>query len=128
MSAKTIKATDNWLDKITKLIPAEAIALFLATANLVATADLDMQTRSNYTLGLAIVVAILVPILLYKVYAITELPQHIVAIVAFALWVFVGSFDSLPNITEYPSRERLLGSIGMIFFTAIAPLFVKPRE
>ena len=33
MSEKTIKATDNWLDKITKLIPAEAIALFLATAN-----------------------------------------------------------------------------------------------
>jgi len=128
MSAKTIKADDTYVDKIVKLIPSEAIALFLALSSVIVTADLEDDTKGYYLVGTAAVIALVViPIVLVKLYFVTLWSQHLVAVLAFVVWIFNVNYDALPKITDYPTHERLIGSLVLLLFTFLVPIFIKPK-
>ena len=129
MSAKIIGKDDTYIDKAAKLIPAEAIALFVSISSAISTTALNDDDKGYYLLGTAIVVGVMViPTVLYKLYRVTLLSQHIIALVAFAIWIFNVNYDALPKITDYPTHERLVGSILLLLLTFLAPIIVKPQE
>jgi len=128
VSAKTIKADDSYFDKTAKLIPSEAIALFLALSSVIATTNLEDDTKGYYLVGAAAVIGVVViPIVLTNLYSVTLLSQHFVAVLAFLVWIFNVNYDALPKFTDYPTHERLIGSLVLLLFTFLAPIFVKPR-
>lgn len=130
MALKAIEKTDTWIEKVTKLIPAEACGLFVAIQSYIGAAADDDALRYKYTLWAAIGIAILVPLFLIKVYQISvqQWQQHLVSVLAFLIWAFNINPDAFPPFSPFPSQDRIIGPILLLLLTTLAPLFVPARD
>jgi branched-subunit amino acid transport protein AzlD len=121
--AKSSEA-DDYLGRLANYIPAEIVALYVATSNAV-------QPKNEKHLCIALLVVFLINFLLVPVYfwfATTRegekplWPQIVLATIAFPVWVFAigGPFTSC-----FGWYERWMGSIVLAFVTVVFG-FYKP--
>ena len=129
MAAGNISSSDSYIEKTSKLIPAEALALFMALSSTAWSAATTPEDIKRYVvLGIAVVVGLgIVPLVLLRARKITAPSHYAISIAAFFLWVFNVQYDRLPKITDYHEMETLVGSMLLALFTFLAP-WLAPHE
>jgi len=122
---------DGYIDRLLKYIPAEIIALYLGTTNVVPLSDPQHPRQQEIaTWVIAALAALATPLYLYvttrKKGAPTVWPQIIISSIAFPVWVFAigGPFEL--SFCWY-KRERWIGAITIMFGTFLAGLY-QPQE
>lgn len=125
-----ISSTDSYIDKTSKLIPGEALALFLGLSGIVWTAAGVSDTEKQYfILASAVFVGfVAVPLVLWHYQRIRSVSHYIVSIIGFVLWVLNVQYDRLPKFTERDSVAVLGAAVALIAFTFISPLLVPPKD
>ena len=113
--AKTTVDTAGYLEKLTKLIPGEMVALYLAIASFV-----PKEVVAQFIV--AGLVFVLTPLYLLNVAKVKNAVQIVVSTISFAVWVFVtgGPFASMPWYQAW-----IPGSV-LVAYTLIVPMFVAP--
>jgi hypothetical protein len=129
MATGNITSSDSYIEKTSKLIPAEALALFIALSSTAWSAATTPDDIKRYVvLAIAIVVGFgIVPLVLLRARKVTARSHYVISIVAFFLWVFNVQYDRLPRITDYHEMETLIGSMLLALFTFLAP-WLAPQE
>ena len=107
--------TTGYLEKLTKLIPGEIIALYLAIAAFVP----KEVVAQSIVAGLAFV---LTPLYLMNVAKVKNVVQVIVSTLSFAVWVFVTG-GPFAGQTWY--QAWIPGAV-LAAYTLIVPMFVAP--
>jgi len=116
---------DKYMDKIIKLVPSEIIAAFIAINNLI---DIEEGAYMRIHWIVFFILLIATPFYISKITKRKDLPvlksQILISTIAFTVWVFAlgGPFRYL---NWYDS---IYGSIFMILFTALSPLFIVPNK
>lgn len=113
--AKTTIDTAGYLEKLTKLIPGEMVALYLAIASFV-----PKEVIAQFIV--AGLVFVLTPLYLLNVAKVKNIVQIVVSTISFAVWVFVtgGPFASMPWYQAW-----IPGAV-LVAYTLIVPMFVAP--
>lgn len=126
MATGEVKIQDEYVQKTAKLIPAEALALYLTVSGQIKVADIsDDAVQRFITLGAAVFIGlVVVPFVLYKLKHVRSGVHYAISIFAFALWVFNAQYDRLPSISPYDSLNVAIGSIVLLIFTFMAPLLL----
>lgn len=116
---REITSDHSFSEKLVKLIPAEIIGAYTAIAGIVPSG----QMKTVLT-GTVIILLALVPAYLWKVSNVRNISQIIISCIAFLVWAYSlgGPF------TAWGIYQGYLGSIILILFTLIVPIFVKPTD
>ena len=130
MATGDVKTQDEYIQKTTKLIPAEALALYLTVSGQIKAFDVSDDALQRYiTLGAAVFIGmVVVPFVLYKLKHVRSGMHYVISVVAFALWVFNAQYDRLPSISDYDSLNVAIGSIVLLIFTFMAPLLLPDSK
>lgn len=113
-----IKADEGYLDKLAKLVPAEAISAYLALIN-IAAADTNL-VKWAFAIGIGIAFFV-------RIFGSTD-PTHLkqadfimvaISLVAFVLWVYsIGGSTGGPFKAYY---NLFWGTASIVVFTIVAP-------
>lgn len=130
MATGDVKTQDEYIQKTTKLIPAEALALYLTVSGQIKAFDVSDDAIQRYiTLGAAVFIGlVVVPFVLYKLKHVRSGMHYAISVLAFALWVFNAQYDRLPSISDYDSLNVAIGSIVLLIFTFMAPLLLPDSK
>lgn len=130
MANRNISASDSYIDKTSKLIPGEALALFIAMSTTTWQASgMDDERKQWFVFGIAMIIGLaVVPFILYQLQKVSSPRHHAVSIFAFSLWVFNVQYDRLPSFTDEHSTATLVGSLLLGLFTFSAPWFAGTKE
>ena len=130
MAKGEITTGDSYIEKTSKLIPGEALALFITLSSLTwAAASVEDPLKRNFVLAIALVVAfVAIPLVLYRLQNVRSVPHYVVSVVAFLLWVVNVQYDRLPFYPDDDEPWILAASIALGLFTFLAPLLVPARE
>jgi hypothetical protein len=130
MADGNINSTDSYLEKTSKLIPAEVLALFITMSSMVwAAATTPENVKQWVVLVVAIAVGVVaVPVALLKLKKVTGGMHLGLSVFAFFLWVFNVQHERLPRFTDYQEMETVVGSLLLVFFTFLAPLLIPDSE
>ncbi len=124
-----VKAGDSYIEKTSKLIPGEALALFLAISGQVWGASVPQPTKQTIVLYAAFFVGlVVVPFFLWRLQKVRSVCQHVISVVAFALWVFNSQYERLPSISPYDSLNLAVGSLLLLIFTFMAPFLLPEKK
>jgi hypothetical protein len=117
---REIKASDTYLDRVKKLIPAEVSAGFLAINSLI-----PLKSEFNlFVLGFFVALLVICILYMYRLEMVTNLFQIIfVSIVAYPIWALN---ISIARIEWMQDREFLAGCL-LVIVTLLIPLLVKPQ-
>ena len=129
MAQGNISASDNYFSKTSKLIPGEAIALFVLLANLAERYGTLGNQRQDFVLAMAVIVGVAaVPYILYQ-QGVRGAFHYGLVMAAFALWVMSVQGDKLPPIPDVPvSQVSLWVSALTVLFTFFAPAMIPSSE
>jgi hypothetical protein len=131
MATGNVKSQDDYIQKTAKLIPAEALALYLTVSGQIkAAGGIETVDRQQMTLAAAVFMGlVIVPFVLYKLQHVRSRVHYAISIFAFALWVFNAQYDRLPPFIAFPhdSLNVAVGSIVLLIFTFMAP-FMLPEQ
>lgn len=128
MSTKAITPQDTYLDRTAKLIPAELLTLYLTLSGMIKNA---LRFPEEISIALLITCAVLIiiftPVVNRYVYniPISAVGQHLVAMLAFILWIVNVDYAALNFSFIEPSHIALLSSVSLVLFTFLAPLVVR---
>lgn len=116
--AREIKDENVYLSKLLKLIPSEVVAAYLAIVGMIP--DTYQNTKLLLTIVSLILLAI-IPFYLVKLHNIQRVSQIIFVMCSFIIWVYSlgGPFK------EFGIYEAFIGSIILILWTLLIPLFYK---
>ncbi len=132
MATRDLNRQDSYIEKTAKLVPAEALALYLTLSGQVKAATMnDMEAQRTITLVVALVVCfVIVPFVLYKLQRVRAPAHYLISMVAFALWVFNAQYDRLPMPPNFPydSINVAVGSVVLLIFTFLAPFMLPEKE
>jgi cytochrome bd-type quinol oxidase subunit 2 len=125
-----VKTQSEYVQKTAKLIPAEALALYLTVSGQIKAASIAEDVIERYiTLGAAVFIGVVVvPFVLYKLKHVRSGTHYVISVFAFALWVFNAQYDRLPSISPYDSLNVAMGSIVLLIFTFMAPLLLPDSK
>lgn len=124
-----IDSRASYVDKTARLIPAEALTLFLTISGQIGATDVDDEVQRMITFWAATIVCLLlVPLVLYKIQRVRSGVHYAISMFAFALWVFNAQYDRLPSVPwmPYDSINQAVGSVVLLVFTFAAP-FLLPE-
>lgn len=129
MPQGNIAASESHLAKTSKLVPGEAIALFVFLANAIERAPALTDEKQDYVLYMAIIVGlVVVPLILYR-QMVRGASHYVISLIAFVLWVVSVQGDKFPPIPGVAtSKVALFVSLAMAIFTFVAPLLVLSSE
>lgn len=117
--AREIKVNQDYKSKLLKLIPSEIIVAYLAVESII-----PDERKQIGTLALTLVLLVLVPLYLNRIYKVQRLGQHIFVMLAFVVWIY-----SLGGPFKYWNIwEAWIGSSLLILYTLTIPLFYRPSE
>lgn len=117
--AREVKHDQDYKSKLLKLIPSEIIAAYLLIESII-----PDHRKYIGTLLLTIVLLVMVPFYLKRIYLVNRVGQHVFVMLAFIIWVYsLGGPFRFWNIWE-----AWIGSSLLILYTLTIPLFYKPAE
>jgi hypothetical protein len=122
-SANTMTATaeiqsgDDSLDRLSKSIPAEFAATFLAINSF--TEPADEPVKSRVLIGAIILMLLLLPIYQWKVRGIKVISQHVVSLFALVIWAVNINPTLLGSTTWY---NPYYGGALLILWAIVAPI------
>ena len=117
--AREVKINQDYKSKLLKLIPSEIIAAYLVIEGII-----PEERKLIGTLVVSVILLILVPFYLRKIYHVRRLGQHIFVMLAFLVWIY-----SLGGPFRYWNIwEAWIGSSLLILYTLCIPLFYHPAE
>lgn len=130
MAEDNLKPQDDYIQKTVKLIPTEALALYLTISGQVkAFGGVGIEYQRYITLGVAVFIClVIVPFVLYKLKHERSWEHYVISAAAFALWVFNAQYDRLPSISPYDSLNVAIGSAVLPIFTFMAPLLLPEKK
>jgi hypothetical protein len=113
-------AYDNYYSRLVKLIPSEIIALYLALDGIVSTMP-QKKVLLWVVFGISVEGAW---IYLSRLANVSNLPQRILTVLGFAVWVYVfgGPFALLPWY------DANYGKLLLVLYTFFVPLFFKGSQ
>jgi len=122
--------TDDYKDKLLKLIPAEIIGAYLTLKSIIDSAAITEGTELIQWIVFALLL-VLTPVTYIVIYKVKIFKQVAVTTFAFIIWVFTigGPFDSLftgSDGTILPLKGVIAGII-LVFYSLIAPIFLQPK-
>lgn len=117
--AREVKSINDYKSKLLKLIPSEIVAAYVVIEGII-----PDEHKHIGTLIASIALLILIPFYLKRFYQVNRLGQHIFVMVAFIIWIYTlgGPFIG------WGIYEAYIGSILLVFYTLLIPLFYRPRE
>ncbi len=133
VGARAEPGEDNYVTKLIKYIPGEAIAAYLAATGIIATAAADIPERTVLWIIAGVLFAFTFLWTLYGAGGRREglpLPfyQAIVSTIAFAVWVSVASGDILIGTGWHPVYGSLLALLITLFVPLLEKWFVRPKR
>lgn len=118
---RQIQPAASYQDKLTKLIPGEVIAAYLAIQNLVMG---EPAIRDAVLLASAAILLFVIPFYLRKVHQVSSVAQIVVTAISFLVWVFSVSVVFITAVPIHP----LWGSVVLILWTTIVPSFDYQKD
>lgn len=122
MSDRQIEQSTPYVDRLTKLIPAEFVAAYLAIHTLVTNQPNMPEDTQFYALlitGLILLVA--QPVFLVKSLGVTSLSQNVVSAASLVIWIV-----SLGGVLDnYDWYLPAYSAISIILWTLLSPLLVR---
>jgi hypothetical protein len=117
--AREVKIDQDYKSKLLKLIPSEIVAAYLVIEGII-----PDERKYIGTLITSLILLVLVPLYLRKIYHVHRFGQHVFVMLAFVIWVYsLGGPFKFWNIWE-----AWIGSSLLILYTLSIPLFYRPGE
>ncbi len=115
--------TNDFKDRLVKLIPSEIITAYTTIFGLITGAAIA-GNKTQLLLIVFVLLLLLTPLYLYFISNVKKPGQIVFTTVAFAIWVSVigGPFDSFKPL-GFPLS--FIGSIVLIFYTLLIPFVYK---
>ncbi len=114
--AREIKKTDQFKERLLKLIPSEIIAAYAVIQGLVA----DQESILIYiVIGVLTLIAF---IYMHKLEKVTNTWHKVVVALAFPIWAFTVTPEAIPESVPY---NRQLAPILLVVWTLLIPLVIK---
>lgn len=114
--SREIKVDSKYEDVLVNLIPGELIAAYIAIDSIAAS---DTTIQKWVLLATCIIILILIPPYLMKLYNVKGRTQIIFTMLAFIIWVYcLGGPFKIWGI-----YNSVIGSVILVLFTLVAPIF-----
>jgi len=117
--AREIKTNQDYKNKLLKLIPSEIVAAYVVIEGII-----PDDRKLIGTIAVSLVLLILIPLYLKKIYKVQRFGQHVFVMIAFIIWIYTlgGPFK------HWNLWEAWIGSAVLILYTLLIPLVYQPRE
>lgn len=114
---------NDYKDRLVKLIPSEIVTAYLTFQGIISAGGGDSKTV--YTIIAVCLLLILTPFYLIKVSGVSKPGQIVFTTIAFVIWVMAsGGFKVMfPTVPVF--QNEILGSMLLIFYTLMIPLFYR---
>lgn len=117
--AREIKQYNHYKDRLLKLIPTEIVAAYLVIEGIIPPGEPHAPLVS---LIAALVLLILIPFYLRKTMAVKRAGQILLTMISFVIWIYsLGGPFAL-----YGVHIGYVGSVLLVLWTLVVPLFYKP--
>lgn len=122
MSDRKIESSTPYVDRLTKLIPAEFVAAYLAIYNLILTqSEMSDGTKADVLAIVATILFCSLPFYLWLVLRVNSFPQIVASMISLIVWVL-----SLGVILSGSSWYLpIYSTIAIILWTTLSPLLVR---
>lgn len=117
--AREIKNTDQFKERLLKLIPSEIIAAYVAIQGLM------VSLNSEILVQLIIAFLTIITFLyLHQIEQVSNLKHKLFSTVSFPIWVYAVAPESIVGDSIYDPQ---LASIVLVLWTLLIPLVVVPK-
>jgi hypothetical protein len=119
--AREIRSVESYRNKLLKLIPSEIVAAYMVIIGII---------PKNYakwgTLIVAIILLILTPFYLKMLEKVTSNVQVVFCSLSFVVWIYsLGGMGG--PFMHWNIYQPWIGSVVLILWTLMIPMFVKPK-
>ena len=116
--AREVKTDQDYKMKLLKLIPSEIVAAYILIGSII-----PEEYKLWGTITTAVIMLVLIPFYLRRLYDVKRLGQIIYIMVAFLIWIY-----TLGEPFRYWGIwQEWIGSALLILYTLTIPLFYHPR-
>ena len=116
--AREVKTDQDYKIKLLKLIPSEIVAAYILIGSII-----PDEYKQWGTIVTAVIMLVLIPFYLRRLYDVKRLGQIIYIMVAFLIWIY-----TLGEPFRYWGIwQEWIGSALLILYTLTIPLFYHPR-
>jgi len=116
--AREVKTDQEYKMKLLKLIPSEIVAAYILVGSII-----PEEYKLWGTMATAVIMLVLIPFYLRRLYDVKRLGQIIYIMVAFVIWIY-----TLGEPFRYWGIwQEWIGSALLILYTLTIPLFYHPR-
>ena len=125
---RSVQPDDSWGERVAKLLPAEATALFVTVNGFVNASGENLATRAYIMIAVAIVATACVPIFLTKVYKVANTWQIAICTLSFPLWAMSINPKYLADLLDRNTDQlQLYISIATVFVASLGPVLL-PKQ
>ena len=116
--AREVKSDQDYKSKLLKLIPSEIVAAYILIGGII-----PADYKYWGTLVTAVIMLVLIPFYLRRLYDIKRLGQIIFVMIAFVIWIYTLG----EPFRHWGIWQEWIGSALLIIYTLTIPLFYHPR-
>ncbi len=116
--AREVKTDQDYKTKLLKLIPSEIVAAYILIGGII-----PADYKYWGTLITAIIMLVLIPFYLRRLYDVKRLGQIIYIMIAFVIWIYTLG----EPFRHWGIWQEWIGSALLILYTLTIPLFYHPR-
>jgi hypothetical protein len=116
--AREVKTDQDYKSKLLKLIPSEIVAAYILIGGII-----PAEYKFWGTLVTAVLMLVLIPFYLRRLYDVKRLGQVVYIMIAFVIWIYTLGEPFL----HWGIWQEWIGSALLILYTLTIPLFYHPR-
>ncbi len=116
--AREVKTDQDYKSKLLKLIPSEIVAAYILIGGII-----PADYKYWGTLITAVIMLVLIPFYLRRLYDVKRLGQIIYIMIAFVIWIYTLG----EPFRQWGIWQEWIGSALLVLYTLTIPLFYHPR-
>ncbi|KPL13711.1 MAG: hypothetical protein AMS23_00660 [Bacteroides sp. SM1_62] len=116
--AREVKTDQDYKTKLLKLIPSEIVAAYILIVGII-----PADYKYWGTLITAVIMLVLIPFYLRRLYDVKRLGQIIYIMIAFIIWIYTLG----EPFRQWGIWQEWIGSALLVLYTLTIPLFYHPR-
>jgi hypothetical protein len=128
----TTPVIDDYFTKILKLIPADIVAAWILISGMVVLTKTDPAINYGSLIWICFFALLaIVPLYLFRVTNVKGIPQILITMGAFVVWVFalgVPFSDLNPDNFPYFTYQSIYGQLLLIFYTLVVPMILPSQQ